>query len=67
MPHLTKRTVDAFMREPTGSEASIHDDKIPGFGIRRKPSGAASWFIRYRNENGRPRRMVLGRVGVLYD
>lgn len=65
MPHLTKRTVDAFMREPAGSEASIHDDKIPGFGIRRKPSGAASWFIRYRNENGRPRRMVLGRVGVL--
>ncbi len=42
MPHLTKRTVEAFMRKPAGSEASIHEDKIPGFGIRRKPSGAAS-------------------------
>ena len=66
MSTRSKRVVDAFLRENTGGkEVSLHDDKIPGFGIRKKPSGAMSWFVRYRNENGRPRRMVLGRVGVL--
>jgi integrase len=30
-----------------------------------KPSGAASYFIQYRNGEGRTRRLVLGRIGEL--
>jgi integrase len=33
--------------------------------MRLKPSGAASWVIQYRNEQGTSRRLTLGQVGRL--
>jgi hypothetical protein len=41
------------------------DGALKGFGIRVKPSGAKSYFVQYRNSEGRTRRLVLGRVGEL--
>lgn len=41
------------------------DSALSGFGLRVKPSGAASYFIRYRTPDGRARRLVLGKVGTL--
>jgi hypothetical protein len=65
MPRLAKRAVDAFRSEPAGREAFIFDDQMPGFGIRKMPSGVMSWIVQYRNVYGRTRRLTLSKVGVL--
>ena len=41
------------------------DGALKGFGIRMKPSGAASYLVQYRNKEGRTRRLVIGKVGTL--
>jgi len=69
MPKLTKRVVDAIKPAPSG-EGDVFvwdtgDGSIKGFGIRIKPSGAAAYLVQYRNKEGRTRRMVIGKVGVL--
>jgi hypothetical protein len=63
MPKLTKRTIDAI--RPGSTDVFAWDSELPGFGIRVKPSGAASFVIQYRNRNGRSRRLTVGRYGVL--
>ena len=41
------------------------DGALKRFGIRMKPSGAASYFVQYRNKEGRTRRLVIGKIGTL--
>jgi integrase len=68
MAKLTKRVVDAIGPDPAGRDAFVWDSgdgAIKGFGVRMKPSGAASYLVQYRTREGRTRRLVLGRVGVL--
>src|SRR3984893_5198518 len=68
MPKITKRVVDALRPDPTGKDVfrwDAGDGALKGFGIRMKPSGAASYFVQYRNKEGRTRRLVIGRVGTL--
>jgi integrase len=68
VPKLTKRVVDAIRPSPYGRDVFTWDSgdgAIKGFGIRTKPSGASSYLIQYRTKEGRTRRLVLGRVGVL--
>ncbi|OAN48699.1 hypothetical protein A6A04_19930 [Paramagnetospirillum marisnigri] len=64
MPKITKKFVDSLTPD-LGRELSIMDDSLTGFGIRIKPTGAASYFIRYKLPDGAERRMVLGKVGTL--
>ncbi|MEL6644817.1 MAG: site-specific integrase [Pseudomonadota bacterium] len=64
MPKLTKRTVDAVCPDPA-RDIFLWDSELRGFGLRVKPSGTKSFLIQYRNGEGRTRRCVLGRVGVL--
>ncbi len=63
MPKLTKRAVDALRASPSAKDVIHWDEGLPGFGLRLKPSGAASWVIQYRNAYGASRRLTLGRVG----
>jgi integrase len=63
MPKLTKRTIDAI--RPGAADVFAWDSELPGFGIRVKPSGAASFMIQYRNANGRSRRYTFARHGVV--
>jgi integrase len=68
MAKLTKRVVDAICPDPAGRDAFVWDSgdgAIKGFGVRMKPSGAASYLVQYRTREGRTRRLVLSRVGVL--
>lgn len=68
MPKITKRVVDQFHPDPSGRDRFLWDTgdgALKGFGVRVKPSGTASYIVQYRNKEGRTRRLVLGRVGVL--
>jgi integrase len=68
MRKITKRLVDTLRPDPTGKDVfrwDAGDGALKGFGIRMKPSGAASYFVQYRNKEGRTRRLVIGRVGTL--
>jgi integrase len=68
MAKITKRVVTALHPDPGGKDVFIWDagdGAIKGFGIRMKPSGTASYLAQYRNKEGRTRRLVLGKVGVL--
>jgi CRP-like cAMP-binding protein len=64
VPRITKKIVESLRPDP-GRELYVADDDVPGFGIRLRPSGAASYVIRYRTEAGVSRRFTLGRVAVL--
>ena len=67
MSKLTKRVVDALRPDPHRDvfKWDAGDGALKGFGVRVKPSGVASYFVQYRNKEGRTRRLVLGRVGEL--
>lgn len=69
MSKITKRLVDALRPDRTGKKDVFHwdagDGALKGFGIRMKPSGAASYLVQYRNREGRTRRLVIGKVGTL--
>jgi hypothetical protein len=64
---LTKRVVDALRPDPKRDvfKWDAGDGTLKGFGVRVKPSGVASYFVQYRNKEGRTRRLVLGRAGEL--
>jgi len=68
MPKITKRLVDALRPSSDGRDVftwDAGDGSLKGFGVRVKPSGASSYFVQYRNREGRTRRLVLGRVGEI--
>lgn len=64
MSKLTKRSVDS-MAIPTKGQTFLWDEELRGFGVRAMPSGLKVFVLQYRNEEGRSRRIVLGRYGVL--
>jgi integrase len=63
MPKLSKAVIDATTQ--SDRDVFVWDDGLPGFGLRVKPSGVKSFLIQYRNREGRSRRCVVGRYGVL--
>jgi len=68
MPKLSKRTVDAIRPDPAGRDVFVWDSgdgALKGFGVRMKPSGAATYLVQYRTKEGRTRRLAIGKVGVL--
>jgi integrase len=64
MPKITKRAVDA-LQAPDGRDLILWDSELRGFGVRVRGSGAKTYLLQYRNEEGRTRRLVLGRHGPL--
>ena len=51
--------------EPLGAPYVIWDDRLTGFGVRVSPGGVKSFFVQYRNGEGRRtdrnRKLTLGR------
>ncbi|CAH1653385.1 Site-specific recombinase XerD [Hyphomicrobiales bacterium] len=64
MPKITKRIVDALQPSSDG-EVFLWDSELKGFGVRMMPSGVASYILKYRNREGRQRKLAIGRVGTL--
>lgn len=64
MKRLTKATVDASA--PRGHEFIVWDDRIPGFGLRVRPTGAKTYVYRYgAGRRGKYRRVTIGRHGPI--
>ena len=68
---LTKRVVDA-LKAPEPSKVGVKvrehflwDRELRGFGVQVMPSGLKSFVIQYRTPDGRPRRVVIGRYGLM--
>jgi integrase len=49
--NITKRVVDAL--NPQTREFAVWDTKLPGFGVRVRPTGAMSYVVVYRAGSGR--------------
>jgi integrase len=61
---ITKRVVDGL--KPRASEFAVWDARLPGFGVRVRPSGAMSYVVVYRAGSGRGapvRRFTIASVG----
>ena len=65
MPKITKRLVDTLKPEAAGTEAFVWDSELRGFGVRVMPSGVGSYILKYRNVDGRQRKLALARVGAV--
>lgn len=64
MPKLTKRVVDSLRADPD-RDVFAWDNELRGFGVRLRPTGAATFMLQYRNAEGRSRRLSLGSVHIL--
>ena len=63
---ITKRTLDALVSN--GSEFTVWDDAVTGFGVRVRPTGAKSYVVVYRAGTGRGapvRRYTIAGVGKI--
>ncbi len=68
MEKISKRTVDALKPSKVGvkvSENFLWDPELRGFGVRVSPAGLKSFIVQYRTPEGRHRRTVIGRYGVM--
>jgi integrase len=64
MAKITKRAVDALKPHPD-HDTFEWDDEIPGFGVRRRPSGDKSYVLKYRTQGGRQRWLTLDKHGSM--
>src|SRR5262249_17958465 len=61
---ITKRLVDRL--KPQATEFAVWDSKLPGFGVRVRPTGGMSYVVVYRVGSGRGapvRRYTIASVG----
>jgi integrase len=65
---LTKSVVDELKPSEVrveGSYSFAWDQELRGFGVQVMASGLKSFVVQYRNSEGRSRRLVIGRYGVM--
>jgi len=68
MPKITKQLVSSLKPDPNhgGPATSMTwDSELRGFGVAVGRSGAKSFIVQYRNSDGRSRRKVIGRFGLM--
>ncbi len=57
---LTAASVESA-KPVAGKQVEYGDGKQPGLALRVSPAGKKSWTLRYRTQEGRQRRLTLGR------
>lgn len=63
---MTKLTTQYVRNVPPERKEFIDwDERLPGFGLRVKPSGVKSFVIQYRNKSKQQRRRVIGKFGTI--
>jgi integrase len=62
---LTKSVVTAAAPEPGRSERILWDSEVPGFGVRVRANGAATWVLRPPRAGGRSALYTLGSAGAV--
>jgi integrase len=68
MQKLTKQVVDDLKPSRVGVKGSysfVWDQELRGFGVQVQKSGLKTFVVQYRTAEGRSRRMVIGRFGVM--
>jgi len=63
---ITKSLVDSL--RPRAAEYAVWDEKLPGFGVRVRPTGGITFIVVYRAGTGRTaptRRFTIGAVGKM--
>lgn len=62
---LTKRIIESGISQAVsdGMERWLWDNRAPGLAARIKPSGRATFVLRYRNAEGRLRKLSIGAYG----
>ncbi len=65
MPKITKRFIDGLVPLVGETETFAWDTELRGFGVRLMRSGVGSYILKYRNAEGRQRKLALGRIGSL--
>ena len=60
---LTKETMASFRCEP-GKEDTFWDERLPGYGLRARPTGAKTLYVQYAF-GGRTRKIFLGSPDVV--
>jgi integrase len=61
---LIATTIRDLIAAPAAFDKVYFDERLPGFGLRVRKSGAHSWMIKYAF-GGRVRRLVLGPLSAL--
>src|SRR3984893_8401038 len=64
MSKLTKQGVKE-LEKPDKWQAFLWEGELRGFGVRAILSGLKTFVLQYRNAEGRSRRIMIGRFGVL--
>ena len=64
MIKLTKASIDGLQPMSSG-QIFLWDTEVRNLGVRITPGGVKTFVIRYRNADGRSRRMSIGRYGIL--
>lgn len=64
MAKISKTAIDGLPL-PEKGQSFLWDSDLRGFGVRVTAGGAKSYVVQYRNDEGRTRRLGIGRCGVL--
>ncbi|GEP04445.1 tyrosine-type recombinase/integrase [Methylobacterium oxalidis] len=62
---FTKAAIDSLTLAADKSEQYAWDDTLKGFGVKLNKGGSRNFLIQYRGQDGRTRRIVIGKVGTL--
>jgi integrase len=67
MKKLTKQIVDILehTKDDKAGYSFVWDQELRGFGVQVRKSGLKTFVVQYRTAEGRSRRMVIGRFGVM--